>query len=107
MLTAILAIALTSSNVPIASWLKPLKPNQPNQSKKVPSVTNGILEAAKGTIDFFSPFLPNLPSLAPKTITPANAAEPPHACTNVDPAKSEKPAALNQPPPHCQPIETG
>ena len=77
-LTAILDIALTSSNVPIANWLKPLNPNQPNQSKNVPNVTNGILDAAKGCIDFFSPLLPNLPSLAPKTITPASAAAPPH-----------------------------
>ena len=53
-LTAILLIAVTSSNVPTANWLKPLKPNQPNHSKNVPSVTNGILEAAKGTKDFVS-----------------------------------------------------
>ena len=38
-----------------------------------------MLEAAKGTNDLVSPFFPNLPSLAPKTITPAKAAEPPHA----------------------------
>ena len=61
----------------MASWLKPLNPNQPNHNKKVPKVTKGILEAAKGYIDFFSPLLPNLPSLAPKTITPAKAAAPP------------------------------
>ena len=28
-------------------------------------------------------------------------------CTKVEPAKSEKPAAANQPPPHCQPITIG
>ena len=106
-MTAILLIALTSSNVPIASWLNPLNPNHPNQSKKVPKVTSGILEAAKGTKDLVSPFFPNLPSLAPRTITPANAAAPPQAWTKVDPAKSEKPEVANQPPPHCQPIDIG
>ena len=78
-LTAIVVIAFTSSKVPIANWLKPLNPNQPNHNKNVPSVTSGILDAANGTKDFFSPFFPNLPSRAPKTITPASAAAPPHA----------------------------
>ena len=49
----------------------------------------------------------NLPVLAPRIIIPAKAAAPPHACTRVDPAKSEKPDVLNHPPPHCQPIDTG
>ena len=51
--------------------------------------------------------LVNLPSLGPSTIAPARAAAPPAACTKVDPAKSEKPACANQPPPHCQPISIG
>ena len=82
-LTAILLIAFTSSKVPIANWLKPLKPNQPNQSKNVPSVTNGIEDAANGTKDLVSPDFENLPSLAPNTITPAKAAAPPQAWTKV------------------------
>ena len=36
-----------------------------------------IEDAAKGTKDFVSPDFENLPSLAPNTITPANAAAPP------------------------------
>ena len=70
-------------------------------------MVKGILEAANGTITLLDPDPVNLPLLAPNTITPAKAAAPPHACTNVDPAKSEKPALANQPPPHCQPIDIG
>ena len=97
----------TSSNVPAANCEPPLNPNQPIQSMNTPSVANGIEEAAKGAIGFASPLPPNLPVLAPSTIAPAKAAAPPAACTNVEPAKSEKPAADNQPPPHCQPISIG
>ena len=70
-------------------------------------MVKGILEAANGTITLLDPDPVNLPLLAPNTITPAKAAAPPHACTKVDPAKSEKPALANQPPPHCQPIDIG
>ena len=73
----------------------------------MPRVTNGILEAAKGCIDFFSPLRPNLPSLAPKTSIPAKAAAPPQAWTSVDPAKSEKPDVANQPPPHFHHMDIG
>ena len=52
-------------------------------------------------------FLVNLPSLGPSNNAPANAAAPPVECTKVEPAKSEKPAEANQPPPHCQPITIG
>ena len=73
----------------------------------MPSVTSGILEAANGTITLLPPRDENLPLLGPKTITPANAAAPPQACTKVEPAKSEKPAADHHPPPHCHPIDIG
>jgi hypothetical protein len=33
---------------------------------------------------------------------PASAAQPPTEWTRVEPAKSEKPSSLSQPPPHCQ-----
>ena len=71
----------------------PLNPNQPNQSINTPSVANGIDEAAKGAIALTLPPDVNLPVLAPKYYAPARAAAPPAACTNVEPAKSEKPAA--------------
>ena len=99
--------AIASSAVPIANCDPPLNPNQPNQSTKTPNVTNGIDDAANGLIAAASPFLLNLPSLGPKIIAPANAAAPPVECTRVEPAKSEKPRAANQPPPHCQPITIG
>ena len=67
----------------------------------------GIDDAAKGLSAAASHFLVNRPSLGPKIIAPASAAAPPVECTNVEPAKSEKPAAANQPPPHCQPIAIG
>ena len=67
------------------------------------SKSEGIDELANGT----SLPLLNLPRRGPSTIAPANAAAPPAACTRVEPAKSEKPAADNQPPPHCQPISMG
>lgn len=35
-------------------------------------------------------------------IAPISAAQPPVECTMVEPAKSEKPISLSQPPPHCQ-----
>ena len=103
----IVATELTSSNVPAANCEPPLNPNQPNQSINTPSVANGIEEAAKGAIAFTPPPEVNLPDLAPSTIAPARAAAPPAACTHVEPAKSEKPAADNQPPPHCHPISIG
>jgi len=55
---------------------------------------------------FILPFL-NLPSLGPSKITPAKAAAPPHECTKVEPAKSEKPISASHPPPHYQPIWIG
>ena len=95
---------MTSSNVPIASCDPPLNPNHPNQSMNVPAVARGIEELANGTS--FPPWS-YLPNLGPSTIAPARAAAPPAPCTRVDPAKSEKPAADNHPPPHCQPISIG
>ena len=70
-------------------------------------MTNGIDEAAKGFNGAGSPFFLNLPILGPKRIAPANAAAPPVECTRVYPAKSEKPLAANQPPPHCHPMTIG
>ena len=68
---------------------------------------NGIDEAANGFIGAGAPDLVNLPNLGPNNNAPAKAAAPPVECTNVEPAKSENPAAANQPPPHCQPITIG
>ena len=72
-----------------------------------PTVTKGIDEAANGLIGLAAPDLSNLPVLAPNNIAPANAAAPPVECTRVEPAKSEKPKAANQPPPHCHPMTIG
>ena len=47
------------------------------------------------------PSLENFPSREPKIIAPERAAHPPTECTKVEPAKSENPISLNQPPPHC------
>ena len=66
----------------------------------VPRVTSGIEEGAKGAMFAGSPDSVNLPNLGPKSIIPANAADPPQAWTKVDPAKSEKPNESSQPPPH-------
>ena len=44
-------------------------------------------DGANGVMFAGSPLALNLPSLGPKRITPAKAAEPPQAWTNVDPAK--------------------
>ena len=63
-----------------------------------PSVVNGTEQPARTLAE---PSLLNLPSLAPRRIAPVNAAHPPTECTRVEPAKSEKPASDNQPPPHC------
>src|SRR5688572_20900990 len=45
---------------------------------------------------------PYLPMRGPSIIAPTSAAQPPTECTSVDPAKSWKPAACSQPPPHFQ-----
>ena len=68
---------------------------------------NGIDELANGAIVLASPESSKRPSRGPSNIAPANAAAPPALCTNVDPAKSEKPAAARCPPPHCHPISIG
>jgi 2-oxoisovalerate dehydrogenase E1 component len=66
---------------------------------KVPRVASGRLAPGMALI---SPFLPYLPSRAPRTSTPARAAEAPAMWTIPDPAKSEKPASLRKPPPQVQ-----
>ena len=38
---------------------------------------------------------------APSRMAPASAAQPPTEWTRVEPAKSENPSSLSQPPPHC------
>jgi hypothetical protein len=93
----------TSPTVPIASCEPPLKPNQPSHRMNVPSVASARFEPGIGLT------LPSLylPRRGPSTITPARAAQPPTECTTVEPAKSEKPASDNQPPPHCQEPEMG
>ena len=100
----ILDIAVESSYEPRANCEPPLNPYQPIHNINVPRVTSGIEEAAKGSMFAGSPVLENLPKRGPSKITPASAAAPPHACTIVDPAKSEKPRVASHPPPHCQPI---
>ena len=72
-------------------------------------VAQGIIidEFANGSIGAVSPESVKRPSLGPRRIAPANAAAAPALCTNVEPAKSEKPAAARYPPPHCHPISIG
>ena len=65
---------------------------------KTPRVVRGTEQPARV---FAVPSLLNLPSLAPSKIAPVSAAQPPTEWTKVDPAKSEKPASDNHPPPHC------
>src|SRR6056297_62976 len=88
---------------PMASCEPPLKPNQPSHRMNVPSVARARLEPGIGLT---RPSL-YLPRRGPSTMAPASAAKPPAACTSVEPAKSEKPASDNQPPPHCQDASIG
>ena len=62
----------------------PLKPNHPSHRRKTPIVASGILEPG---IAWTLPLL-YLPTRAPRTRTPARAAQPPTECTRVEPAKS-------------------
>ena len=94
MLINIFDTAIASVAVPNANCEPPLNPNQPSHKINTPIVTNGIDDAAKGLSAAASPFLVNRPSLGPKIIAPASAAAPPVECTNVEPAKSEKPIQL-------------
>ena len=87
--------AIASGAVPIANCEPPLNPNQPSHKMNTPNVTNGIDDAAKGLSGAGAPDLVNLPNLGPISIAPAKAAAPPVECTNVEPAKSEKPALAN------------
>ena len=97
-LTKMLEMAMESSIEPSASCEPPLKPNQPSHRIKTPSVASGKDEPRMVLI---WPFGPYLPRLGPSARAPASAAQPPVACTSVDPAKSEKPyRASSQPPPH-------
>ena len=66
-----------------------MNPNQPNHRINVPNVASGMFEPGIG---FTLPSSLYLPILGPRTIAPARAADAPAACTNVDPAKSEKPS---------------
>jgi len=105
-LIKIVEIATASSNVPNANCEPPLNPNQPSHNTKTPSVTKGIEDAAKGCNALGTPFESNLPVLEPNNSAPANAADPPVEWTRVDPAKSEKPATANQPPPTANPLRS-
>ena len=97
-LTKISATAVASAPEPSASCDPPLKPNQPSHRMNTPNVVIGNEHPGKVLTE---PSLPNLPSRAPNINAPANAAQPPTEWTKVEPAKSEKPISLNQPPPHC------
>ena len=103
-LTSTLLMATASSAPAKANCEPPLKPNQPSQRMKTPSVTAGTLE---GGVLFTEPSLRNLPSRAPTTKAPANAAQPPVEWTMVEPAKSWKPIWLSQPPPQVHAPMTG
>ena len=98
-LTSTWLIASTSAALPMASWEPPLKPNQPNQRMKTPRVTTGMLD---GGVLVTVPSFRNLLYRGPTISAPASAAQPPVPCTMVDPAKSWKPIASSQPPPHVQ-----
>ena len=95
--TLLMWTALAAS--PSASTDPPLKPNQPSHRMNTPRVTAGTFE---GGVDFTLPSARNLPRLAPTTMAPASAAQPPVECTMVEPAKSWKPISLSHPPPHVQ-----
>src|SRR6056297_4251738 len=96
--------SVMSPTVPAASCDPPLKPNQPSHRMNVPSVARARFDPGMG---FTLPSLPYLPRRGPSTMAPARAAQPPTECTTVEPAKSEKPASANQPPPHCHDPEIG
>ena len=94
-----MAMAVASAAEPNASCEPPLKPNQPNHRMKVPRVASGRLAPGIGLT---RPPGPYLPFRAPRMMAPVNAAQPPTECTMVEPAKSEKPSWLSQPPPQVQ-----
>src|SRR5690606_38826108 len=77
-------IGITNSSA--ASSEPGLNPNQPMNRIMAPRTTNGI--EWPGIARSF-PSLVYRPSRGPRTIAPINAAQPPVACTMVDPAKSE------------------
>ena len=81
-----------------------LKPNQPNQSRNIPSEARGR-ECPSSTLGL--PSGPYLPMRGPSVLVPMNAAQPPTACTTVEPAKSVKPMPASQPPPQIQWPTTG
>src|SRR6056297_1030340 len=93
----------TSPTVPMASCEPPLNPNQPSHRMNIPSVASARLDPGIGTT---RPSL-YLPLRAPRMSAPDSAAQPPTECTMVEPAKSEKPIALSQPPPQVQDACTG
>ena len=82
----------------------PLNPYHPNHSKNTPIVAYGKLCPRFGLI---FPFFEYFPKRGPSVYAPTRAAQPPTLCTNVEPAKSCKPIALNHPPPHCHDPATG
>ena len=81
-----------------------LKPNHPSQSTKTPSTVSAML--CPGVARGF-PSAPYLPMRGPITMAPASAAQPPTACTTVEPAKSKKPLSASHPPPQIQWPMTG
>src|SRR3546814_17456492 len=91
-----MAMATASSAEPSASCEAPLKPTQPSQRMKVPSVASGRLAPGIGCT---APSGPYLPLRGPRISAPVKAAQPPTEWTMVEPAKSEKPASVSQPPP--------
>ena len=66
---------------------------------KTPRVTAGTFE---GGVVLTLPSRRNFPLLAPTTMAPASAAQPPVECTMVEPAKSWKPISASHPPPQVQ-----
>ena len=63
----------------------PLNPNQPSHSRKTPMAASGML---LGRIGRMRPSGRYLPMRGPSSMAPANAPQPPTACTMVEPAKS-------------------
>src|SRR5262245_23410104 len=101
-------IATTEMRRSVAPSVEPgLNPIQPKRRMKVPTTTKARLWAGNA-LGF--PSGPYFPIRGPRTTAKAIAANPPTACTTVDPAKStypcpqpmELPSCDIHPPPHTQ-----
>ena len=95
--TKISATALASPISETFSSDPPLKPNQPIHKINIPIAAKGKLDPG---IAFTLPSDVYFPLRAPSSMTPAIAAVAPQRCTTPEPAKSWKPAASRNPPPH-------